>query len=125
MINLQKEYIENLKERNELDWLFSQLIEVQGWQGLKVPFQFKEDSKELSGKGEAEFGIDLSCFKDASRKKLVIFAIKAEKLTAKNWGDKNFAGDLQQACSTDLSKEEYENVEEMEVILAFNKDLSL
>ncbi|HKP04998.1 MAG TPA: hypothetical protein VJU77_16725 [Chthoniobacterales bacterium] len=53
---------------------------------------------------------------------LVIFVLKGEVLSYKNWISESFDGDLRRAAAVDLSAAGLEKVKRVEIILAYNKD---
>jgi hypothetical protein len=92
-----------------------------GYEPVRLPF-FRE-SHELSGstKTEAEFGVDL-CFLDRKRRELIVFVLKDEPLTYKNWTKEGFESDLARASTPDLSRIKRGTVKSVRIILVYNKD---
>lgn len=71
--------------------------------------------------GEAEFGVDVS-FLSTDEKQLVVFVLKDEELTYKNWFDAGFEKDLRRATYPDLDAAGLEKLESVRIILAYNSD---
>jgi hypothetical protein len=113
------------KEKNTLkigfDWIIYNLGVNWDWQPIRLPFLRQPEEKAAKTKTEAEHGIDMS-FLHPGRNCLVIFVLKDEHLTYKNWTAHGFDTDLRQAAYPDLSQDALVNVKEVKVILAYNKD---
>jgi len=69
---------------------------------------------------EAEHGIDFA-FLTRDRRELIIFVLKDEKLTYKNFDAHNFRSDLSRASAPELDVPELASVTAVRVILAYNK----
>ena len=123
-------YIRSLAERTRVeksgtklgfDWIVYNLALAADLAPHRLPF-LRGGSDEFSKtKTEPEFGIDLS-FLSTDRQKLIIFVLKDEVLNNSNWGKHDIDTDLRKAAAPDLRSSEVRNVEEVCVILAYNKD---
>ena len=83
------------------DWVIYQYGLFKNWQPIRYPFNLEQCGEIITHKTEAEFGIDLS-FYDDENKTVIVFLLKADKLTYKNWTEKNFDTDLRRAINPDL-----------------------
>ena len=123
-------YLRSLAERTRLekknikfgfDWVIYNLAIAQDLIPHRLPF-FRTGATELSKpKTEAEFGIDAS-FLSRDRKTLTIFVLKDEVLTNATWTANDFDGDLRRAAAPDLTAPEFNDLKEVRVVLAYNKD---
>lgn len=123
-------YIRSLGERSRaekkgtkygFDWVIYSLGLADDWTPYRLPFLRGGGDEMSRTKPEAEFGIDLA-FLSSDRKTLRIFALKDEVLNNANWGRHDFDVDLRKAAAPDLSAPELSDVEDVCVILAYNKD---
>ncbi|MDF1812443.1 MAG: hypothetical protein P1V20_09515 [Verrucomicrobiales bacterium] len=121
-------YIEGLKERTRaekkgvnygLDWLIYQLGLAQSWEPFRLPF-FRTEGVPKS-KTEGEFGIDIAFLRKGGGE-LVIFVLKDERLTNSTWVKQQFYDDIVKASSPNLNAPELDNVENVVIVLAYNKD---
>lgn len=123
MNNYLREYLFHLKEDGELDWLVYNIGIEQGWHPLRLPFSRELEGKNKQKKGEREFGIDLSFLAGKDRDELIIVVLKAVKLNTRNWKkDSGFREDLEEAMDVQLQNPQYQTVEKVRIITAFNKD---
>ena len=103
------------------DWVIYNLAIAKNWTPVRLPF-FRAPSPETpKTKSEAELGIDLA-FLSESGQELIIFVLKDEALTNRNWTNHNFDADLRMASTVDLERWGLEAVGEVKIILAYNKD---
>lgn len=123
-------YIRSLGERSRaessgtkfgFDWVIYNLGLADGWTPHRLPF-LRAGGEEMSKtKSEAEFGVDLA-FLSPDRKSLRVFALKDEVLNNRNWGNHGFGIDISNAAAPDLTASALSDVENVCVILAYNKD---
>ena len=107
--------------RYGFDHVIYELAVAQDLVPVRLSF-FRQGQEELaSPKKEAEHGVDQS-FVSRDGKKLVVFVLKDEVLNYKNWTKANFDTDLRRAREQDLSAPEFVLIEEVCVVLAYNKD---
>ena len=124
------EYMASLVERTRrengqmkwgFDWVMYNLgLELYG-RAVRLPFVPHAAEGEAQTKSEAELGIDLA-FLSADRTELVLFVLKASRLTNATWTGKDFFSDLAKASLPDLSAEGYAQIKKVRIILAYNKD---
>ena len=123
-------YIQSLGERTReekkgtkfgFDWIIYNLALAENWIPLRLPFLRAGGSETSMTKTEPEFGIDFA-FLSQDCHTLRIFALKDEVLNNANWGSHGFDIDLRNASAPDLSTVEAREVNQVEVILAYNKD---
>lgn len=131
--NYITEYLLCLSERSQssldknykigFDWIIYQYALAKNWQPIRLPFVRETDEKKISHKTEAEFGIDLS-FYDKNNKEIMVFVLKAEKLTYKNWINKGFKDDIERALYPDLTNIQIELSEILsyKIVTVYNKD---
>ena len=117
----ERSRIEKKTEKYGFDMIIYNLALAKNWIPVRLPF-FRQPAP-MSGKTktEAEMGIDLS-FLSEEKNELIIFILKDEALTNKNWTKHNFDSDLRMASYPDLSSKELRFVKAVKVILAYNKD---
>jgi hypothetical protein len=123
-------YLRSLRERTRdeakgaqygLDWVVYNLGLALTWKPVRLPW-LRGGANELSKtKTESEFGIDLSFLRDDDET-LVIFVLKDEVLSYKNWIAESFESDLRRAAAPNLTTGGVENVKRVVIILAYNKD---
>ncbi len=123
-------YLHSLLERTRaeetgakygLDWVVYNLGLALTWKPVRLPW-LRGGANELSKtKTESEFGIDLSFLRE-NDETLVIFVLKDEVLSYKNWIAKSFESDVRRAAAPNLSTGGLEDVKRVVVILAYNKD---
>ena len=103
------------------DWVVYNLAVVKNWTPVRLPFFRSPPPETPKTKSEAEFGIDFAflCEKD---EKLVIFVLKDEELTNRNWNQHSFDSDLRMASTVDLQRMGLDSIEKVNIILAYNKD---
>lgn len=123
-------YIQSLAERTRhektgtkfgIDWVIYNIAIQAGLIPQRLPFIRSGPSETSKTKTEAEFGID-EAFLTGDGKKLVVFVIKDEVLNNTNWISHQFENDLRMARNPDLTASDLKLVEEVEVVLAYNKD---
>ena len=123
-------YIGSLFERTRVekngtkfgfDWVIYNLALAVDWTPQRLPFLRSGADEFSKTKTENEFGIDFA-FLSRDRRTLYIFVLKDEVLNSKNWTRHSFDDDLRKACAPDLSALELSDVNEVRVILAYNKD---
>jgi hypothetical protein len=94
---------------------------AEGLTPVRLSF-FRAGDGELSvPKKEAEHGID-QAFVSRDGKRMLVFVLKDEQLTYANWINASFEGDLRRASDQDLKGEELALVENVIIVLAYNKD---
>jgi len=105
------------------DWIIYQYGLSQNWQPIRYPFHVENKGQIITHKTEAEFGIDFS-FYDKKNKAIIVFLLKAEKLTYNNWTQKDFDKDLRLAITPDLTNIEVDlgNIKKYKIITAYNKN---
>ena len=105
------------------DWIIYQYGLAQNWQAIRYPFNLEKEGKITSHKTEAEFGIDF-CFYDKSNKRIIVFLLKAERLTYNNWTQKDFDYDLRRAITPDLTNIEVDikKIKKYKIITTYNKN---
>ncbi|MBD5402325.1 hypothetical protein HDR58_05945 [bacterium] len=105
------------------DWIIYQYGLSQNWQPIRYPFHIENKGQIITHKTEAEFGIDFS-FYDQKSKSVIVFLLKAEKLTYNNWIKKDFDSDLRRAINPDLTNIEIdlEKIKKYKIIIAYNKN---
>lgn len=123
-------YLRGLAERTRketagtkygFDWIIYNLALAVGWKPVRLPWLRTGDDDISKTKTEAEFGIDLSFLREDGES-LVIFVLKDEILSYKNWTAESFDSDLRRAAVVNLTSAGLEQVKRVEVILAYNKD---
>jgi hypothetical protein len=122
-------YLHSLSEetRNEkkgtrygFDQIILQLAQAENWFPLRLAFHRGAKGKEPKPKKEAEHGVDLKFLADDGRT-LIVFVLKDEPLTYRNWEDEKFHSDLHRASEQDLTRPELRGVKTVRIILAYNK----
>lgn len=104
-----------------LDRIIHQLAVADGHSSIRLPF-FREGGDKLpKPKKEAEHGVDMS-FVSRDGMTLLVFVIKDETLTYKNFISHGFDKDIRLAAAPDLDDPSLANIETVRVILAYNKD---
>lgn len=123
-------YIQSLGERTReekggtkfgFDWIIYNLALAEDWIPLRLPFLRVGGNATSTTKSEPEFGVDFA-FLSQDRHILRIFALKDEVLNNSNWGRHSFDIDLRNASTPDLGTAETSDVNQVEVVLAYNKD---
>lgn len=123
-------YIQSLGERTReekrgtkfgFDWVIYNLALAEDWVPHRLPFIRAGGSETSTTKTEPEFGVDLA-FLSEDLKTLRIFVLKDEVLKNSTWGTHSFDIDLRNAAAPDLTVTQTTTVEQVEVILAYNKD---
>lgn len=113
------------QEKNGLkigfDWVIYNLAIAKNWTPVRLPFFRSSPSETPKTKSEAEFGIDLAFLRE-NGEELVIFVLKDEALTNRNWDQHRFDVDLRKASTVDLQQMGLDSVEKVSIILAYNKD---
>jgi len=87
---------------------------------LRLPFHFGGEGEAPQPKKEAEYGEDFK-FVSTDGKTLYVFVLKAKKLTYSGWTSHDFDKDMRLAVGQDLSLPGHTKVEEVKVILCYNK----
>src|SRR5687767_3815520 len=104
-------YIRSLSERTRkekagaqygIDWLIYNLGLAVDWKPVRLPWVRAGVGELSKTKTEPEFGVDLSFLRDGNET-LVIFVLKDEVLSYKNWIGESFDSDLRRAATTDLT----------------------
>lgn len=105
------------------DWIIYQYGLFKKWQPIRYPFHIELKGQMITHKTEAEFGIDFS-FYDKKSRTVIVFLLKADKLTYNNWTQKDFDSDLRRAINPDLENIEidFEKIEKYKIITAYNKN---
>ena len=105
------------------DWIIYQYGLFKKWQPIRYPFHIERKGQMITHKTEAEFGIDFS-FYDKKSRTVIVFLLKADKLTYNNWTQKDFDSDLRRAINPDLENIEidFEKIEKYKIITAYNKN---
>ena len=113
------------KEKNGLkigfDWVIYNLAITKNWTPVRLPFFRSPPSETPKTKSEAEFGIDLAFLRE-NGEEIVIFVLKDEALTNRNWNQHSFDTDLRMASTVDLQRMGLDSIEKVSIILAYNKD---
>ncbi|HTJ77841.1 MAG TPA: hypothetical protein VL357_02500 [Rariglobus sp.] len=103
------------------DHVIEQLGVAHGWQVHRTPSHSGIGDTLPKPKKEPEHGIDYAFF-SADRTALLIFVLKDEALTYKNFTAERFDTDLRRASQHDLTLPEYSAIKGVRVILAYNKN---
>ena len=107
--------------RYGLDRIIFQLELERGNTPIRIPY-FREGQDKLPTPiKENEHGVDFA-FLTPDQKTLKIFVLKGERLTSKTFTSARTTNDLQRAAFPDLRDERLGMVEEVVLILAYNKD---
>ncbi|UFS72474.1 hypothetical protein LPW11_09835 [Geomonas sp. RF6] len=123
-------YIRSLAERTReeksgtkygFDWIIYNVALADDLTPYRLPFIRRGPEEISKTKTEPEFGIDLS-FLSPDRRTLTIFALKDEELRNSTWTANDFDADIRRAAVPDLTPPEFREVQEVKVILAYNKD---
>jgi hypothetical protein len=123
-------YIRSLFERTRVekagtkfgfDWVIYNIALAADWIPQRLPFLRGGADEFSKTKTENEFGIDFA-FLSQDRRVLYIFVLKDEVLNSQNWTKHSFDYDLRKACAPDISGAELSDLDEVRVILAYNKD---
>jgi len=123
-------YIRGLGERTRkekagtkygFDWIIYNLALALSWKPVRLPWLRAGDDDISKTKTEEEYGIDLSFLREDDES-LVIFVLKDEVLSYKNWISESFDGDLRRAAAVNLTAVGLEQVKRVDIIVAFNKD---
>ena len=123
-------YLQSLSERTRrekrgtkwgIDWVAYNLGLAMFGKPVRLPFLRSGAEGYPKSKVEAEFGIDLAFLADDGQC-LTIFVLKDEPLTNNTWTANDFDRDLRMAIAPDLSAEGLEQVRNVIIILAYNKD---
>ncbi|MDE0085443.1 MAG: hypothetical protein OXU23_07005 [Candidatus Poribacteria bacterium] len=120
---LERTRAENKGIKIGFDWVIYNLAIAKNWTPVRLPF-FRAPSPETpKTKTEAELGIDLA-FLSESGQELIIFVLKDEALTNRNWQNQTlgFYADLQMASTVNLKQPGLESVGKVSIVLAYNKD---
>lgn len=88
---------------------------------VRLSFYRQGDDELARPKKEPEHGVDLS-FISADGKRFFVFVLKDEVLSYRNWIAERFEDDLRRARDQDLTTPELIRVEEVSIVLAYNKD---
>ncbi len=115
----ERSRIEKQAEKYGFDVIIYHLALTKNWIPVRLPFFRQAATMPGRTKTEAEMGIDLSFL---SQNELIIFVLKDEALTNKNWTKHNFDSDIRMAAFPDLSSKELQSVKKVKIILAYNKD---
>jgi hypothetical protein len=102
------------------DQIILQLAQAEKWFPLRLAFHRGGRSGDPKPKKEAEHGVDLK-FLNSEAQTLIVFVLKAEPLTYRQWEESNFHSDLSRASEQDLTSPELLGVTEVRIILAYNK----
>lgn len=123
-------YIRSLGERTReeksstkfgFDWIIYNLALAEELIPCRLPFIRGGPDEISKTKTEPEFGVDLS-FLSSDRRVLYIFVLKDEVLKGATWNANNFDFDLRNAASPNLDATEFQDVQEVRIVLAYNKD---
>ncbi|GAB1487974.1 hypothetical protein MASR2M8_04170 [Opitutaceae bacterium] len=125
-----RQYVASLKEETRrtkdgdrfgFDYLIEQLGRAENWLLHRTPSHPPEGNSNLpQPKKEEEHGVDFG-FLTLDQRELIIFVLKDEKLTYKNFDKHDFRTDLSRASAPDLKQPELSGVTSVRVILAYNK----
>jgi hypothetical protein len=88
---------------------------------VRLSFYRQGDDEISSPKKEAEHGVDQS-FITRDGKQLFVFVLKDEVLSYRNWIEEKFESDLRRARDQDLTVPELVRVEDVCIVLGYNKD---
>ena len=113
------------KEKNGLkvgfDWVIYNLAVAKNWNPVRLSFFRSPPPETPKPKSEAERGIDFAFLRENSEE-LIIFVLKDEALTNRNWNQHSFDADLRMASTVDLQRMGLDSIEKVSIILAYNKD---
>lgn len=125
-----RQYVASLSEETQhtkngdrfgFDYLVEQLGAAEGWLLHRAPSHPPATSADLpQPKKEEEHGVDFA-FLTQDRRELIIFVLKDEKLTYRNFDAQSFRTDLSRASAQDLTTPELGGVTAVRVVLAYNK----
>jgi hypothetical protein len=125
-----RQYVASLSEETQrtkagdrfgFDYLIEQLGAAEKWILHRAPSHPAVQSEDLpTPKKEAEHGVDYA-FLTPDRQTLIIFVLKDEKLTYRNFTVEKFDFDLRRAAQQDLTVPELTGVTVVRVVLAYNK----
>ncbi len=118
---LERTRNERIGKKIGFDWVVYNLAIAKNWTPRRLPFFRTPIPETPKPKSEPEFGIDFA-FLSESAQELIIFVLKDEALTNRNWTKHNFDADLRMASTVDLMQPELKAVEKVKIILAYNKD---
>lgn len=102
------------------DYVIEQLGGALGWSLLRSPSHPASGDRLPRPKKEAEHGVDYAFF-SADSTELLVFVLKDEALTYKNFTAERFDTDLRRAASHDLTLPEFQRIKSVRVILAYNQ----
>jgi hypothetical protein len=103
------------------DHVIEQLGVAHGWHVHRTPSHPGVGDALPKPKKEPEHGIDYAFF-SADRTTLLVFVLKDEALTYKNFTGERFDTDLRRAAQHDLTIPEYSSINCVRVILTYNKN---
>jgi hypothetical protein len=103
------------------DQIVLQLAQAEGLIPLRLAFHRGGRRGAPKPKKEAEHGVDLK-FQTPDGQTLLVFVLKDEPLTYRNWEKEQFHTDLRRASEQDLTAPELRRVKEVRIILGYNKD---
>ncbi|MDO8541830.1 MAG: hypothetical protein Q7S40_15445 [Opitutaceae bacterium] len=125
-----RQYVSSLKEETRrtkdgdrfgFDYLIEQLGRAENWIVHRAPSHPPEGIADLpQPKKEAEHGVDFA-FLTRDQRELIVFVLKDEKLTYKNFDEHNFRTDVSRASAQNLKEPELAGVTSVRIILAYNK----
>jgi hypothetical protein len=107
--------------RYGFDRVIHEIALAQDMIPMRLSF-YRQGEDELSRpKKEPEHGVDQS-FVSRDGTRLVVFVLKDEILSYRNWTEQKFDYDLRRARDQDLDTPELSRVERVTIVLAYNKD---
>lgn len=125
-----RQYVASLSEETQrtkngdrfgFDYLIENLGSAENWILHRSPSHPPGTNTDLpQPKKESEHGVDFA-FITRDQRELIVFALKDEKLTYKNFEAHSFRSDLSRASAPDLDAPELANVKTVRIILAYNK----
>lgn len=125
-----RQYIASLSEETQrttagdrfgFDYLIEQLGLAERWILHRAPSHVPVSSEDLPvPKKEEEHGIDYA-FLTGDRRTVIIFVLKDEKLTYRNFISERFDVDLRRAAQQDLTVPDLVGVTAVRIVLAYNK----
>jgi hypothetical protein len=123
-------YLRSLSERTRVekastkygfDWVIYNLALADDLIPYRLPFMRGGLNETSKTKTEPEFGIDCS-FLSPDRRTLTIFVLKDEILCNTTWTKNDFDADLRKAAAPNLTPQEFKDVKNVRIVLAYNKD---
>lgn len=106
--------------RYGFEQIILQLAQEADWIPLRLSFHRGGPDASSKPKKEHEYGVDQK-FITRDGKLMIVFVLKDEPLTYRNWESHKFNSDMSFACNQNMSEQGLERVEEVKIILGYNK----